>query len=569
MDDTPNSPTNHIRLTGPRFPHNALLKIQQTNSELFFPGFSKHLDSINHTFSPPVTLTGSQSQQSKMSYVSTGTSSPIAAPPMAPGSMMQMMMSPSANVVSHNDSQYGNNDINDYAQTSAYNNMNNEMITSQQSMFPIPTPSQEALRATAYRGMVPCAPRMYPYRMPQMAYNMPPYPTAMAVPYPVQMKRAGSVYQPPPQGSPDLTPLGPGFSPNRHTVSDGTNNTQPSEQNDTPKASNTGTSVPESDNVKQDNETSAKIQESNVEAIGEDEISNLPEENTCTIERSLKEVICLYIEHLVEENEAKTGISQALTPPTPLNFELEAYFQEAERKDIPFPTDKFRNWLECNNMRLEVDVVANKLTNNSGKMPDIGHASSSQSPMKSQEHVENSHDLLDEYRKAYYDSINRKSTKGNNLSVSDATISQDSQSEIEHCEPAQEMNDKPSDTIEKSKVSESDEQTQADEPAQPESVSECINTNGTQEDIATDENNNTVEVGPGNDSIDSNAENSGKGQDITISNDVKKEAPDTPIPIDIKEEIDTSSSKRGTSKRKSNDSDTGVRLTRSKKPKII
>lgn len=60
----------------------------------------------------------------------------------------------------------------------------------------------------------------------------------------------------------------------------------------------------------------------------------------------LRMLVCDYINHLIEENEQLTQISRAYTVPTPLDFENEHYFEEVRNTDHPFPSDKFRAWLE-------------------------------------------------------------------------------------------------------------------------------------------------------------------------------------------------------------------------------
>lgn len=60
----------------------------------------------------------------------------------------------------------------------------------------------------------------------------------------------------------------------------------------------------------------------------------------------IKELLCEYIDYLIEENEQLTQISRAYTVPTPLDFENEHYFDEVRNADHPFPSERFRLWLE-------------------------------------------------------------------------------------------------------------------------------------------------------------------------------------------------------------------------------
>ena len=104
--------------------------------------------------------------------------------------------------------------------------------------------------------------------------------------------------------------------------------------------------------------------------------NNYPSPQTCyppTAPRArqqqgmLRTLICEYIDHLIEENEQLTQISRAYSVPTPLDFENEHYFEEIRNTNHPFPSERFRAWLEmkeyenCLNINQYCELAANDL----------------------------------------------------------------------------------------------------------------------------------------------------------------------------------------------------------------
>ena len=72
--------------------------------------------------------------------------------------------------------------------------------------------------------------------------------------------------------------------------------------------------------------------------------------------KSIPDAVCMYIDYLIAENEAKTDISttEPINKHMFIRLEDEDYAREALRKDVGFPTPKFQEWLRLYNFEVQV-----------------------------------------------------------------------------------------------------------------------------------------------------------------------------------------------------------------------
>lgn len=71
--------------------------------------------------------------------------------------------------------------------------------------------------------------------------------------------------------------------------------------------------------------------------------------------KTLKEAVCMYIDHLIKDNERMVSLSQCHVTASPANFEKEAYYHEAVAKVMDFPSSRFRYWLQ--NYNIDIQIV--------------------------------------------------------------------------------------------------------------------------------------------------------------------------------------------------------------------
>ena len=87
---------------------------------------------------------------------------------------------------------------------------------------------------------------------------------------------------------------------------------------------------------------------------------------------SLQDLICQYIQYLIDDNEEKTQISKTITPRTPLRFENEAYYQQVINKELSFPTTKFTHWIQTHHSDLHIAIAVPVDSNSSIEHSESG-----------------------------------------------------------------------------------------------------------------------------------------------------------------------------------------------------